>query len=310
MPTAYEGKEPYIFVSYAHLDKKEVMGYISALESQGFRVWFDGGIEAGSEWPEYIANRLADSACVMAFISKNFVASKNCRQELALSQELEKEQLNVYLEQVELPLGMRMQLGLNQAIWRENFDTDQAFLEELCKARLIADCRERIPGASQNPQPQKPVTKTERKPERKNYSPQEEKLIKKCKVLGWCGTLLELLYIPLSVELMSTMSYLEVSGFWMFVNMLFPHTVIALINKIMFSIHRKKLQKAGLDLEPLKNASISVLLTLLFATLMSVAVGTFNLYYSTSIFLLMFIALGLNIAPFIIAGLITLFMAD
>ena len=53
--SVYEGSEPYIFVSYAHKDAAMVMPLITGLQDRGFRVWFDAGIEAGTEWPEYIA---------------------------------------------------------------------------------------------------------------------------------------------------------------------------------------------------------------------------------------------------------------
>ena len=144
MPIAYEGKEPYVFVSYSHKDKAEVLRYVDALEKNGFRVWFDGGVEVGSEWPEYIANHLANCTCVMAFVSKNFVDSENCRRELTLSQELKKGQLNIYIKgtvKEDLPMGMRLQLGLNQALFRSNFDSDEAFIGELSKAKMLAECR-------------------------------------------------------------------------------------------------------------------------------------------------------------------------
>lgn len=144
MPVAYEGKEPYVFVSYSHKDKAEVLRYVDALEKNGFRVWFDGGVEVGSEWPEYIANHLANCTCVMAFVSKNFVESENCRRELTLSQELKKGQLNIYIKgttKEDLPMGMRLQLGLNQALFRSNFDSDAAFIGELSKAKMLVECR-------------------------------------------------------------------------------------------------------------------------------------------------------------------------
>ena len=316
MPTAYEGNKPYIFVSYSHIDKKEVMGYIAGLEKQGFRVWFDGGIEAGSEWPEFIANRLADSACVLAFISENFVESRNCRRELAFAQELEKQQLNVYIKKVELTKGMRMQLGLNQAIWRENFGTDQEFVEELCKARLITECREAPVVISKEepkvmPQPQ-PESESQplSKPDPPVYTAEQEKLLKKCRRLGWWGVILELLYVPISIDLMSTMSLLETSGFWMFLNMIVPHTVIAIIIKIIFSNHRKRLAKAGLDAEQLNDAAVSVFLILILATLCSVVGGAFGLSYEINFFLRLLIALGLNVVPFVVAGFMALFLTQ
>ena len=54
----YEGTQPYIFVSYAHKNDAAVLEIIGTLQSRGFRVWYDEGIEAGSEWPESIASHL------------------------------------------------------------------------------------------------------------------------------------------------------------------------------------------------------------------------------------------------------------
>lgn len=56
----YEGTQPYIFVSYAHKNDAAVLEIIGALQSRGFRVWYDEGIEAGSEWPESIASHLSE----------------------------------------------------------------------------------------------------------------------------------------------------------------------------------------------------------------------------------------------------------
>ena len=47
--TAYEGGEPYIFISYAHKDTDRVMPILKALAAKGFRIWYDAGIEAGTE---------------------------------------------------------------------------------------------------------------------------------------------------------------------------------------------------------------------------------------------------------------------
>ena len=54
----YEGTLPYLFVSYAHANDAAVLEIISTLQARGFRVWYDEGIEAGSEWPESIASHL------------------------------------------------------------------------------------------------------------------------------------------------------------------------------------------------------------------------------------------------------------
>lgn len=322
VPTAYEGNKPYIFVSYSHKDKQDVMRYIDALEQQGFLVWFDGGIEAGSEWPEYIANRLASSACVLAFISDHYVDSKNCRRELALAQDLEKEQLNVYIRSVDLPLGMRMQLGLNQAMWRDNFKTESAFIQELCKAKLILNCQSvpeqpkaepKKPVAPQAPIQEEAVPAPVQEPiapEVEAPQPEEKTLAQKCKRLGWIGSILELAYIPISIQTMMILSWLKVGGFWMFLLMIAPHTVIALINRRNFS----RMLKANNSSEEVKsnlyNASLSILICCLLATLVSIIGGAINLSVDVNFFVRLLIALGLNIVPSITAGIITLFLTE
>jgi hypothetical protein len=57
---AYAGEEPFVFVSYAHKDGYLVYPEIKALHDSGVRIWFDGGIDPGNEWPEDIARKLRD----------------------------------------------------------------------------------------------------------------------------------------------------------------------------------------------------------------------------------------------------------
>lgn len=141
MAVAYEGNKPYIFISYSHKDTELVTSAINALQNDGFAVWFDAGIEAGSEWPEYIATHLRNSACMLTFISENFVESDNCRRELNFAQDIKKPLLNIYISDVELSDGMKMQLGLNQALYRSKFANDNDFFKAICNARLILPCK-------------------------------------------------------------------------------------------------------------------------------------------------------------------------
>ena len=59
---AYEGNEKYIFFSYAHRDSATVLPMIEYMQEKGFRVWYDAGIEAGTEWPGYIEEHLKNTA--------------------------------------------------------------------------------------------------------------------------------------------------------------------------------------------------------------------------------------------------------
>lgn len=138
---AYDGQEPYIFISYAHKDSDKVFPIIRALNDRGFRVWYDVGIEAGTEWPEYIASRLNSCTCFLAFISQNALDSHNCRREINFAIELRKDPLAVYLEDVKLSLGMRMQLGSLQALFFNRHSSQDTFMNALCDCELLKPCK-------------------------------------------------------------------------------------------------------------------------------------------------------------------------
>ena len=155
----YEGKEPYIFVSYAHKDSDRVLPLIEGLSSRGYRVWYDKGIEAGTEWPDYIAEHLENAAAVLAFLSESSLASINCRQEIMYALDLSKATLTAYLEDVKLTGGMRMRLGLVQAIFRTRHASADSFLDELCRASLLAPCKGEAPTSpktAEEPSPEAP----------------------------------------------------------------------------------------------------------------------------------------------------------
>ena len=79
---AYEGTDPYIFVSYSHDDRKDVHGEIRWLQDQGFKLWYDAGISGGSEWSESIAQAVEGASRFIYFITPRSVNSENCRREL------------------------------------------------------------------------------------------------------------------------------------------------------------------------------------------------------------------------------------
>ena len=137
---AYEGNEAYIFISYAHKDAAKVMPIIEGLADKGFRIWYDAGIEAGSEWPEYIAEHLEGCSAFIAFISEAAIASKNCRREINFAIDLDKEPLAIYLEEVKLTAGMRMQLGTLQAMFYYRHPNLTSFVDSLAEAKNIQGC--------------------------------------------------------------------------------------------------------------------------------------------------------------------------
>ncbi len=139
-PTVYNGKEPYLFISYAHKDTAKVLPIIEKLQQKGFRIWYDAGIEAGTEWPEYIASHLRDSHAVIAFISEAAIQSPHCRQEITYAGAKHKEVLAIYLDNAVLPAGLELQLGNNQSMFYHRASSFDGFINSLITAELLRPC--------------------------------------------------------------------------------------------------------------------------------------------------------------------------
>lgn len=138
-PPSYEGEEAYIFISYAHRDGATVLPAIVALEEAGYRVWYDAGIQVGSEWPENIASHLLNSALVIAFVSQNAISSDHCRQEITYAISKKVPMLTVRLDDSPLPPGVEMQLNLRQTLNAFLHPTPDSFIKELVNAHYIKE---------------------------------------------------------------------------------------------------------------------------------------------------------------------------
>ena len=141
IPVAYKGDKPYIFISYAHKDSDIVLPIIARLQKDGYRVWYDEGIAPGSNWDVYISEHLAQCSNVLGFLSKSYVKSQNCRDELALTR-LKGIPMNlVYIDDVQLSSGMKMRYGRIQALFHQNMSEDE-FYAKLYRADAMAASKE------------------------------------------------------------------------------------------------------------------------------------------------------------------------
>ena len=156
-PKAYEGKENYIFISYAHSDRDRVYEVLYELENRGYRFWYDDGIAPGSEWAEDIAQHLNDAYLVIAFITKASVASDNCRREITYSLSKRKPFLSVILEDTEMSAGLELQLSAQQSVIRQNFRNWDGFINKILLSPDIAHCKAELPAAEPIPEEVKPA---------------------------------------------------------------------------------------------------------------------------------------------------------
>lgn len=96
----YLGTRPYLFISYAHLQSQEVLDTIRVLHDKGYRLWYDEGIPAGSDWPANIARHMQDCQGVIYFLSRRAMESPDCYSEMRTATRLGKPILVVRLEDV------------------------------------------------------------------------------------------------------------------------------------------------------------------------------------------------------------------
>lgn len=137
---AYEGSEPYIFISYAHRDADKVWPILDKLNDSGYRIWYDDGIDAGSEWPAYIEDHLNRCAAVISFITPRSVNSSNCRKEITYALAKQKSFVYVMLEETELAQGMSLQLSDQYCVNRGSMP-EEKFLNKLCSSGALEACR-------------------------------------------------------------------------------------------------------------------------------------------------------------------------
>lgn len=137
----YQGSEKYIFISYAHKDSKSVLPVIEKLQNEGYCVWYDEGIDPGTEWDEYIAAHIKDCEYMIAFISRNYIDSDNCMDEIKFARTTKKTVLMIYLEETELSDGMVMRFSRYQSIFKYKYTSENTFYDKLFDAEGIAVCR-------------------------------------------------------------------------------------------------------------------------------------------------------------------------
>lgn len=137
----YEGDQSYIFISYCHKNKSDALDLIGRLISDGYRVWYDEGIDLGTEWDDYIAEHLDKCSLFIALLTKDYFQSDNCKDELKYVRDMDIKKCLVYLNEVELPAGIKLRFGRLQAIYKYMYDNPEQFYGKLYSTADMDICR-------------------------------------------------------------------------------------------------------------------------------------------------------------------------
>ena len=144
IPTAYEGKEPYIFVSYAHKDSEKVVPVVRALKDAGFRVWYDEGLVQGENYHEDIAEHIALCTTALVFLSSASANSTYCKMEIEYAFSCGKKLSVVYLEEnVALSPGIQLLLNSIQSLMYSDYGSQEDFTQALFQTPCLQICAEK-----------------------------------------------------------------------------------------------------------------------------------------------------------------------
>lgn len=174
----YEGDEPYIFISYAHADSAAVMEIIGDMHARGFHIWYDEGIEAGSEWTECIASHLASAELMLGFVTDSYIASDNCRREMNYAVQKKKKVINIFLSPTTLTPGMELQIGGIWALMKYSYPSEEYFYQKLYEAPALNSANFGADAAAIAAEPVKAPKKPKKAPvvvEAKVRAPEDKK---------------------------------------------------------------------------------------------------------------------------------------
>ncbi|MBQ9144856.1 MAG: TIR domain-containing protein [Clostridia bacterium] len=129
---AYNGTEPYVFISYAHKDTEIVQPIVADLRKLGFNIWFDEGIHSGARWKDVILSHLEACCGFIFFATENSLLSAECRKEIYYAAEtLHKPFVNVVLGGAKLPGWFVFDFSIFQYVDETKFTSREAMVNKL-----------------------------------------------------------------------------------------------------------------------------------------------------------------------------------
>ncbi len=108
---SYSGLGEYAFVSYSHKNSTKVLDVVNRLIGRGVHIWYDENLTPSDEYIEVIAKKVEACSFFIAFLSKDSMNSRYCRDEVRFAYEKEKPMMIIYVEDCELTPGYKMMLN-------------------------------------------------------------------------------------------------------------------------------------------------------------------------------------------------------
>ena len=108
---AYNGTEPFLFVSYSHRDTEKVYPILDMLHDKKYRIWYDESCETGNDFRSELRDRIERCDAVVLFVSESSMASPFCGMEIIVARENQKRIYPIYLDSSEVPPAFQILLA-------------------------------------------------------------------------------------------------------------------------------------------------------------------------------------------------------
>jgi predicted ATPase/Flp pilus assembly protein TadD len=113
--------QPYVFISYASVDRARVLRIVDSLQAAGIRVWMDQDeIQGGTQYGSEISDGIRGCAALALCCSKASLSSRNVKQEIMLAWKYQRPYLPLLLEPTTFPQDVEYWLEGSQ--WIEVLD--------------------------------------------------------------------------------------------------------------------------------------------------------------------------------------------
>ena len=137
----YEGKNPYIFVSYCPDDWNLISPLLEQMATDGYCVWYDENSRNQEDWQDRVGSHIEDCSTVLVFVTGSYGQSHDCRSELLLAMKCRKKILPVVLEDVPIPKGLQMQISYLQGLKKTGFPSRKAMFTQIYQTEGFSACK-------------------------------------------------------------------------------------------------------------------------------------------------------------------------
>ena len=139
----YEGLGKFLFISYSHAESELISAVAEELKNRKLNLWYDRSLVLGDVWASEISEHIQASRAFLAFVSKRFAESGNCKAEvdLAASPEVKTLVTIVRMKGATLDQGIEMYIRSGATILlRENYKNISDLVDAILRSNGIRDC--------------------------------------------------------------------------------------------------------------------------------------------------------------------------